>query len=538
VLKIDKSGHFHAVGDPTEGALVAAAARFGLWKERLDQQCPRLSELPFDSERKRMTTVHHVATAEEALAPVLETLQADLGAFSSLAFTKGAVDGLLEIASHVLVDGQCQPLDAAWRQRIEAANSQLARNGMRVLGVAFRPVAEPVQPQTEAELEGQVIFLGVVGIIDPPRAEVKQAVQTCKTAGIRPIMITGDHPLTAQHIAKELGIIESGTVLTGQELAKMTVEQLRDVVEEVSVYARVSPEHKLKVVRALQERGHIVAMTGDGVNDAPALKQADIGVAMGITGTDVSKEAADMVLRDDNFATIVAAVEEGRVIYDNVRKFVKFSIAGNIGKVAVMLFAPLLNLALPLLPLQLLWLNLLTDGLLGLGLGVEPAEKNTMRRPPRLPNESIFSQGAGWHMAWLGFLIGLVSLGVGFWYWSTGQANWQTMIFTTLAFAQMWQGLAIRSSQESLFKIGLFSNRLMLGMVGLTLGLQLMVIYLPWLQTFFGTTTLSFLDLVVSLGLSSIIFVLIELEKWFTRRNYSSTEKKVNSRVMVKSGNF
>jgi Ca2+-transporting ATPase len=531
VLKIDESGRFHAVGDPTEGALVVAAARFGLWKEELDQQWPRLSELPFDSDRKRMTTIHQAADAGE----VWETLPPDLRSSSFLAFTKGAVDGLLEIANEVLVDGQLQALDRTWRQRIEAANSQLAQNGMRVLGVTFRPIQEPVQPQTEAELERQVIFLGMVGIIDPPRPEVKQAVQTCKTAGIRPIMITGDHPLTAQHIAAELGIAENGTVLTGQELAKIPVEQLQDVVETVSVYARVSPEHKLKVVQALQERGHIVAMTGDGVNDAPALKKADIGVAMGITGTDVSKEAADMVLRDDNFATIVAAVEEGRVIYDNVRKFVKFSIAGNIGKVSVMLFAPLLNMALPLLPLQLLWLNLLTDGLLGLGLGVEPAEKNTMRRPPRLPDEPIFSRGTSWHMAWLGFLIGLISLGAGFWYWSTGQPNWQTMIFTTLAFAQMGQALAVRSGQESLFKVGLFSNRLLLGMVGLTLGLQLMVIYLPWLQTFFGTTALSPLDLVISLGLSSLVFVSIELEKWFTRRRRSSSENKVTRSVVLTS---
>jgi Ca2+-transporting ATPase len=516
LLKADNPTHFHAVGDPTEGALVVAAAKFGLWKEHLEQQLPRVAELPFDSDRKRMTTVHQLPSTEAVLPAALALVQSQLGEVSHVAFTKGAMDGLLEIATHVLVDDQLEPL-APWRQRIEAANSQLAQNGMRVLGIAFRPFGGTVEPQ-EASLERDLIFLGLVGIVDPPRPEVKEAVQTCQAAGIRPIMITGDHPLTARHIAHELGINDNGAVLTGQDLSKMSPEELGNVVEQVSVYARVSPEHKLKVVQALQERGHIVAMTGDGVNDAPALKKADIGVAMGITGTDVSKEAADMVLRDDNFATIIAAVEEGRVIYDNIRKFIKFSIAGNIGKVSVMLFAPFLNMALPLLPLQLLWLNLLTDGLLGLGLGVEPAEKNTMRRPPHSPNESIFGRGLGRHVVWLGALIGVIALGLGFWYWYTRQPNWQTMIFTTLAFAQMWQALVIRSGQESLFKVGLLSNRLLLSMVGLIFGLQLLVIYLPFLQTFFGTTALSLVDLMLSLGVSSLVLILVELEKWFARR--------------------
>jgi Ca2+-transporting ATPase len=308
----------------------------------------------------------------------------------------------------------------------------------------------------------------------------------------------------------------------------MSLDELRNVVETVSVYARVSPEHKLKVVQALQERGHIVAMTGDGVNDAPALKKADIGVAMGITGTDVSKEAADMVLRDDNFATIVAAVEEGRVIYDNLRKFIKFSIAGNIGKVGVMLLAPLLALLLPkemeaalllpLLPLQLLWLNLLTDGLLGLGLGVEPAERNTMRRPPRAPHESIFSGGLGWHIVRTGILIAVIALAVGYWYDLTNKMAMQTMIFTTLALAQIWQALAIRSGQDSLFKVGLLSNKPLLGAAALVFALQLAVIYLPFLQEFFSTVPLSPTDLLVGILVSSLIFIVVEFEKWLTRR--------------------
>ncbi|MCB0197404.1 MAG: HAD-IC family P-type ATPase, partial [Anaerolineae bacterium] len=345
----------------------------------------------------------------------------------------------------------------------------------------------------------------------------KVAVHTCRTAGIRPVMITGDHPLTAQTIARELGISSAGDpVLTGSDLARMTSAELEAVVETVSVYARVSPEHKLRIVEALQTKGHVVAMTGDGVNDAPALKRADIGVAMGITGTDVSKEAADMVLRDDNFATIVSAVEEGRVIYDNIRKFIKFSIGGNIGKVLVMLVAPLLTISIPLLPLQLLWLNLLTDGLLGLGLGVEPAEKNTMHRRPRRPTESVFSQGMGWHIVWVGILIGLVALGVGYGYWYTGQANWQTMIFTTLALAQMWQALAIRSGQESIFKAGLFSNPLLLAMVVITFSAQLATVYVPFLQAFFSTRALSPADLTISLAASSLVFITIELEKWLS----------------------
>jgi Ca2+-transporting ATPase len=396
------------------------------------------------------------------------------------------------------------------------------------LGVACRSLeALPINGRS-GSLEQDLTFLGLVGIMDPPRPEVKEAVATCKAAGIRPIMITGDHPLTAQHIARELDIATNGLVLTGQELSAMSEEALQQVVEEVSVYARVSPEHKLKVVQALQERGHIVAMTGDGVNDAPALKKADIGVAMGITGTDVSKEAADMVLRDDNFATIVAAVEEGRVIYDNLRKFIKFSIAGNIGKVAVMLFAPLLaffvppemekELLVPLLPLQLLWLNLLTDGLLGLGLGVEPAERNTMRRPPRAPTESIFAHGLGWHILRTGLLIAIIALAVGYWYDLTDRAHTQTMIFTTLALAQIWQALAIRSGQDSLFSVGLRSNKPLLGAIVLVFALQLAVLYTPFLQTFFQTRSLLPVDLGISIAAGSLVFFAVELEKWLARR--------------------
>jgi Ca2+-transporting ATPase len=332
-------------------------------------------------------------------------------------------------------------------------------------------------------------------------------------------MITGDHPLTALRIAKDLGIAdEDGTILTGQKLAKMSAEDLENVVEDVSVYARVSPEHKLKIVEALQKRGHIVAMTGDGVNDATALRRSDIGVAMGITGTDVSKEAADMVLLDDNFATIVRAVAEGRTIYDNIRKFIKYTMTSNAGEIIVMLLAPFFGMPLPLTALQILWINLVTDGLPGLALGVEPPERNTMRRPPYAPGESIFSRGMGSHILWVGPLMGVVSLLIGLWGYRTGNPYWQTMVFTTLTLSQMGHALSIRSNRDSLFRIGLFSNKSMLGAVLLTFVLQMLITYIPFGQNLFGIQALPLPYLVVSLILSTVVFWAVEVEKWLKRR--------------------
>jgi P-type Ca2+ transporter type 2C len=512
-----EGGTVHAVGDPTEGALVVAAQRLSLQKTELEQAFVRVAELPFDSERKRMTTVHRLA---EQSRQRFGTLADAVGDMQFVAFTKGSVDGLLLVSSHVWANGRAEPLTAVWRDRILRGNNQLAQGGMRVLGVAFRPLA--AVPQA-AELERNLIFVGLVGMIDPPRPEVKDAVATAKQAGIRPLMITGDHALTALEIARQLGIAANDRVLTGHDLDRLSPAELEAVVDDVTVYARVSPEHKLKIVQALQARGHIVAMTGDGVNDAPALKKADIGVAMGITGTDVSKEAADMVLRDDNFATIVAAVEEGRTIYDNLRKFIKFSIAGNIGKVltvfvGTVVLGPLLGMPLVLLPLQLLWLNFLTDGLLGLGLGVEGTERDAMRRPPNKPGESMFARGMGWQIAWTGVLIGALALGIGVLGWSIGHANWQTLIFTTLAFAQIGQALAIRSSSDSLFHIGLWSNRPLLLTIAAVLGLQLLVLYWSPLQAMFDTTALSLADLGISVAAGVVVFAAIEAEKWWLRR--------------------
>jgi P-type Ca2+ transporter type 2C len=389
----------------------------------------------------------------------------------------------------------------------------MAGEGQRVLALAFRPLQEG-----DEERENNAILIGLVGMIDPPRPEVKTAVATAKEAGIRPIMITGDHPLTAQNIAKDLNITQTDENLTGYELAKMSLQQLEDVVEDISVYARVSPEHKLNIVEALQDKGHIVAMTGDGVNDAPALKKADIGVAMGITGTDVSKEAADMILLDDNFATIVAAIEEGRKIFDNIRKFVKYTLSSNTGELLVMLIGPFLGMPLPLVPLQILWINLVTDGLPGLALAVEDSERGIMKRSPFHPKESIFSRGMGKQILWIGFLMGLVSLGIGYVYWlQDPNGPWQTMVFTTLTLAQMGNALAIRSNIDSIFEIGLFSNRLMVLAVVLTFLLQLALIYVPFLQEFFNTEALSLTDLLIALGTSMVVFVAVEVSKLINR---------------------
>jgi Ca2+-transporting ATPase len=419
---------------------------------------------------------------------------------------------------------QITPVTEDLKEDLLNKNAEFASKGIRVLAVAFRTYQDEPRPE---DMEKNLTLLGLIGMIDPPREEVKLAVEKCRRAGIRPIMITGDHPLTASYIARKLNIDQEGHFITGGELDNLSDNELRKKVEEISVYARVSPEHKLRIVRALQQNGHVAAMTGDGVNDAPALKQADIGVAMGITGTDVSKEASDMVLRDDNFATIVAAVEEGRVIYDNIRKFVKFSIAGNLGKVLVMVFVPLITMinlemdldpiTIPLLPLQLLWLNLLTDGLLGVGLGMEPAESSTMARPPIPPKSNIFSEGVGGQILRTGIVIGFISITIGIYSWYNKDAHWQTMMFSAIAFAQIWQALATRSFKDSIFKSGLFTNIPIIILIILVLGMQMSAIYLPFLQIFLTTDPLTFIELLACIGISSIVLVESEIEKMLAR---------------------
>jgi P-type Ca2+ transporter type 2C len=515
-----KEQEFSAIGDPTEGALVVAAVRAGLWKSDLESALPRVAELPFDSDRKRMSTFHHHQGAQE-LPEVLRDLLAS-PAFDEeepyVMVTKGAVDGLLDISDRVWSDRKIVMMDDGWRKRILDANNDLALKGMRVLGVAFRQSSEEESRQVSEEMEQGLVFVGMFAMIDPARPEVKAAVRTAKEAGVRPIMITGDHPLTALHIAKELGIADNQEVITGVELEKMDVAQLKDRLRTVSVFARVSPEHKLNIVTALQELGQIVAMTGDGVNDAPALKKADIGVAMGITGTDVSKEAADMVLLDDNFATIVSAVKEGRRIYENIRKFVKYTMTSNFGEIIVMLVGPFVGLGLPLLPLQILWVNLVTDGLPGLALTQEPSEPDTMKRPPRDPQEQMFSRGLGTDVLWIGALMGAISLLTGLWaFHFNHEFAWQTIIFTTLTLAQMGNALASRSEHQTLWEAGIFTNPSLLGAVVLTFALQMAVVYLPFLQNIFKTTSLSVLELGVSLGASVLVLLVIDGVKLLQR---------------------
>ncbi|BAC92156.1 glr4215 [Gloeobacter violaceus PCC 7421] len=512
------------VGDPTEGALLAAAVEAGLAMAELRRALPRVAELPFDSERKRMSTLHRFARSMADGPPQAAARLAAMAGTPYVVFTKGAPDSLLPLATNLWDGERPVPMDEARAAHIRSQQEALARDGMRVLGVAFRPLAEPVSANA---LEEQLVFVGLVGLIDPPRPVVRQAVQTCLRAGIRPVMITGDHPLTACSIARELGISDGGVVLSGEQLSRMSAEQLAADVETVSVYARVTPEHKLKIVEALQRKGHIVAMTGDGINDAPALKKADIGVAMGVTGTDVAKEAADMVLLDDDFATIVAAVEEGRMIYDNLRRFIKFAVAGNVGKVGVMLLWPMpffltgqpLESTVAILPLQLLWLNLMTDGLLGLSMGVEQAEKRVMQRPPRSPADGVFSDGMGWQVAWVGGFIAAVTLAVGYGYYLQGLPQWQTMIFTTLAFLQIFQALATRSSHESLWRLGLFTNRLMVLVIFLIVLLQVAALTVPPLRDIFlRLTPLSPVDFLLCVGLGGTLLLAVEAEKWLLRR--------------------
>ena len=510
VIETGPRGTERAIGDPTEGALIVAAQKIGHKKSELDARWPRVAEVPFTSKRKRMTTINKtMAEAADSDAPWKNS--------PYVAFTKGAVDNILEISSHVYEGDKIEEMTPELRERIDAANAKLAQQGQRVLGVGYRPL-DKKEFDSDDEIEANLIFIGLVAMIDPPRPEVRDAVEIARIAGIRPIMITGDHPLTAQHIAQDLTITDNDKNLTGYELADMNMATLKEKVEDVSVYARVAPEHKLNIVESLQELGHIVAMTGDGVNDAPALKKADIGVAMGITGTDVSKEAADMVLLDDNFATIVAAVEEGRTIFDNIRKFIKYTLSSNTGELFVMLISPLLGMPLALLPLQILWINLVTDGLPGLALSIENAERDIMKRKPFHPKESIFSRGMGKRILWIGFLMGIVSLGVGYVYWLQDENGpWQTMIFTTLTLAQMGNALAIRSNVDSIFSIGFLSNKLMLGAVALTFILQLGLIYVPFLQNFFRTTALSMSDLLIALVASTVVFIAVEIEKWWRR---------------------
>ncbi len=495
--EMDVSGN--AIGDPTEIALYVMAKSMGFDKKPLEQALPRVAEIPFDSDRKCMTTFHKERDGK------------------IVSFTKGAIDVLLDKAVGILTTEGLKTFDASDIQR---ASERMSADGLRVLGIAMRTWETLPNDMSPEHVEAGLSILGLVGMMDPPRDEAKEAVRLCKSAGIKPVMITGDHPLTATTIARRLGILEqdSRAVITGRELDQLSMEDFEERVEHIRVYARVAPEQKLKIVKALQDRGQFVAMTGDGVNDAPALKRADIGVAMGITGTDVSKEASHMILLDDNFATIVKAVKEGRRIFDNVRKFIKYTMTSNSGEIWTIFLAPFFGLPIPLLPIHILWINLVTDGLPGLALAAEPAEKGTMERPPRHPKESIFAKGLGIHIIWVGLLMGGTSLVTQAWSIKTGHAHWQTMVFTVLCLSQMGHVLAIRSDAESLFKQGLFSNIPLLGAFALTFALQMATIYIPSLNSIFKTEPLTLPELLLVLALSSIVFIAVEVEKLLRRR--------------------
>ena len=491
-------------GDPTETALVDAAASAGLDKVQLEVHWPRLQELPFDSSRKRMTTLHRVGSG-------------------FVAYTKGAPESLLTHCTTRWSPDGAQALDGA--AVMDQAHAMASR-GLRVLALARRdhavmPDADVLEaPQAFQAIERHLQFLGLIALMDPPRPEAAVAVGDCISAGITPVMITGDHPATARAIAQRLGIVSNGqaTVLTGKELSALDDAALLTRVADVRVYARVDPAQKIRIVEALQARGQIVAMTGDGVNDAPALKRADIGIAMGKGGTDVAREAASMVLLDDNFATIVAAVREGRRIFDNIRKFIRYAMTGNSGEIWTLFLAPLLMLPIPLLPIHILWINLVTDGLPGLALAAEPAERGVMQRPPRPPTENLFAGGMWQHILGVGLLIGALCLGVQAWALSTGHAHWQTMVFTVLTLSQMVHVMAIRSERDALWTLGLLSNKPLLGAVLLTFGLQMATIYVPMLNPVFKTQPLSLAELGICLGAAAVVGVVVELEKVWRRQ--------------------
>jgi P-type Ca2+ transporter type 2C len=511
---------YHAVGDPTEGALVLAAACAGILKPDLERAFPRIAELPFDSVRKRMTTLHRAPQLEAELPPSLKPLWERKDAILPpyVAFTKGAIDGLLSIASHVWVEGKLLQLDEEWKSRIMAAHDKMAGKGMRVLGVGLRTWDLPPDETAEKALERNLTLVGLFGMIDPPRPEVRDAVLNCHTAGIRTVVITGDHPLTARHIAQQVGISKNERFLTGREIERMPVEELIEMTREVSVFARVSPEHKLKLIDAYQKQQEVVSMTGDGVNDAPALKKADIGVAMGITGTDVAKGAADMILLDDNFATIVAAVEEGRIIYDNIRRFIRYLLTCNASEIAVMLLGPLLGMPLPLLPLQILWMNLVTDGAPALALSVEPAEKNVMRRPPHSRAEGIFGREMVQFIIVIGILMSIVGIAAAWELWRLADPAWQTTVFTVLVLTQLIVALESRSKEQSIFRMNLLGNRSMAGAILLTAGLQMVVVYTPLGNRIFNTVPMPATDLAVTAGASLLTLLFIEIWKLVLRR--------------------
>lgn len=479
-------------GDPTEGALLVAGAKAGLWREVLEKTQRRVAENPFEAERRRMSTVYQSPDGE------------------TLVYAKGAVDTILALCDHYLAGEREMPLTPEIAAKILAQNADMASAALRVLALAYRRLSPQHSDYSAEAVEQHLVFAGLAGMIDPPRQAVKEAIALAKQAGIKTVMITGDHQDTAVAVARELGLLEHGRsrVLTGHDLDTLDERALTRLVDDVAVYARVSPSHKLRIVRALKQCGHIVAMTGDGVNDAPAVKEADIGIAMGQAGTEVTKDASAMVLADDNYATIVAAVEEGRGIYDNVRKFIRYLLACNTGEVLTMFLTTLAGLPLPLLPIQILWVNLVTDGLPAMALGVDPVDRDVMHRPPRQPDESVFSRGLSHKIILRGLQIGLSTVGV---FWgvlslSGDLTQARTMAFAVLVFCQLFHVLDCRSEVASVFEVGLWSNKYLLLAIAASALMQLLVIYHPLFRGIFGTAVLAPLDWLVVMLVSGWTF--------------------------------
>ena len=500
------------VGDPTEGALIVAAAKAGLWRNATEKVLRRILEIPFDSERKRMTTIHQLQVPDTTFSFDCPSL---------IAFVKGAPDIMLDLCDHIIIDGTAMPISDEKKNEILAVNQDMARQALRVLAVAYRPLPE-IPADCNAEIvERDLTFIGLMGMIDPARPEVKEAVKVAQGAGLKSIMVTGDYKDTAEAIAREIGILTpGGKVLSGTELDKMSDEELANIVEKVDVCCRVSPQHKTKIVDALKARGQVVAMTGDGVNDAPALKRANIGIAMGITGTDVSKETADMVLTDDNFASIVSAIEEGRIIYANIRKFVFFLISCNVGEILMIFLAMIAGLPIPLRPVQLLLLNLVTDGAPALALGMEKGEPDIMKRPPRSTREPVIN----WEMQ-IGTVVQaiamttavLLSYYVGMRMYPQNINHAQTIAFVTLCMSELLRAFTARSEHYGIFSIGVFSNPWMVWAVLGSTALVFMVTYVPFMQPFFDTVPLSLTDWLFMLPFILMASVAAEITKIILR---------------------
>ena len=513
------------IGDPTEGAMVVAAAKSGYRRAELEKALPRIQEIPFDSERKRMTTIHSVAGAHAQAG--FQATVSGLGAAPVIAFVKGAPDVILDLCAQGLESGQAVGLTQEMRAAILEQNHDMASNALRVLAVAYRPLAEVPASVTPETVEKDLVFVGLLGMIDPPRPEVIDALKVARGAGLKSVMVTGDYKDTAEAIARDIGLLTpGGLVLTGPEIEKLSDAELTARTDRLEVCCRVSPQHKTRIVDAFKARGHVVAMTGDGVNDAPALKRANIGVAMGITGTDVAKQTADMVLTDDNFASIVAAIEQGRIIYSNIRKFVYFLLACNVGEILIIFGSMLVGLPIPLRPVQLLWLNLVSDGAPALALGLEKGDADIMKHPPRSPTEPVINRDMAIGIGVVGVVDALAILAVFYLALQRYPGELvaaQTIAFVTLCSSELIRAFTARSEYHSIFSIGVFSNRWMVWAVGVSFLLVLMVVYVPFLRPFFDTVPLTLDDWLFMLPFFFASPVAMELLKVYFRKRVAGT---------------